>query len=162
MSGRVLYVAFVVFLYVAALLMAVGRIQGKRELPGSMGMAFMGSANGIVSAMMGIGGGVINVPFLSYCSVPVKHAIATAAAIGLPLATVGAAGYALTGLNEANIPSGSIGYINIPIFIGVVSASFLFAPLGAKLAHQLPDRALTIFFASFLFILASRMAYTLI
>ena len=142
--------------------MAIGRIQGQRPLPGKAGMAFMGTINGVISAMMGIGGGVINVPFLSYCSVPVKHAIATAAAIGLPLATMAAAGYALMGMDEANIPPGSIGYINIPIFIGVVSASFLFAPLGAKLAHQLPDRALTIFFAAFLFVLASRMAYTLI
>jgi uncharacterized membrane protein YfcA len=162
MPGDILYVAFIIFLYLAATRLAIGNIRGARQLPGLQGMATMGMINGVVSAMMGIGGGVINVPFFTYCSVPIKRAIATAAAIGLPLATVSAIGFIITGLNETGLPKASIGYVNLPIFASVVSASFVFAPLGAKLAHALPDRALNIFFSFFLYIMASSMVWSLL
>ena len=161
MPGDILYVAFIVFLYAAATRLAVGNIEGVRQLPGLFGMAVMGLLNGVVSAMMGIGGGVINVPFFTYCSVPIKRAIATAAAIGLPLATVSAIGFVITGLNETDLPPASFGYINLPIFASVVSSSVLFAPLGAKLAHALPERVLNIFFSIFLYIMATSMVWTL-
>ena len=162
MPGDVLYVAFIIFLYLAATRLAIGYISGGRSLPRLPGMAMMGTINGIISAMMGIGGGVINVPFFTYCSVPIKRAIATAAAIGLPLATVSAIGFVITGLNETGLPKASLGYINLPIFASVVSASVLFAPLGAKLAHALPERVLNIFFSLFLYIMASSMLWSLL
>lgn len=161
LPGRVLYIAFVVFLVIAALRAAIGTVGGRRKLPGLPGMAGIGLANGIVSSMMGIGGGMINVPFFSYCSMPVRNAVATAAAIGMPLAVVSAISYAIMGLDEAGIPENSIGYINLPIFAGVVSASVLFAPLGAKLAHVIPERALNIFFSLFLFAMVVRMVWPL-
>lgn len=161
MPGKILYVAFIVFLYAAATRLAIGNIVGKHKLPGTPGMAIVGTINGTISAMMGIGGGVINVPFMTYCSVPIKRAIATAASIGLPLAAVSAVGFAITGQNETGIPTASIGYINLPIFASVVSSSILFAPLGARLAHTLPERTLNIFFSIFLYIMASSMAWAL-
>ena len=114
---------------------------------------------GVISALMGIGGGAMHVPFLSYCGVPVKRAIATAAAIGLPLAVSATIGYILGGLDESGTPAGSIGYVNLPVFGGVVAASLIFAPLGTTLAHRLPDLLLRRLFAAFLFLLASRMAF---
>ena len=162
MPGDILYVAFILFLCAAATRLAIGNVKGTRQLPGLTGMATVGTLNGIVSAMMGIGGGVINVPFFTYCSVPIKRAIATAAAIGLPLATVSAIGFVIIGLDETDLPKASLGYINLPIFASVVSASVLFAPLGAKLAHSLPERALNIFFSIFLFVMAGSMAWTLL
>ena len=162
MPGEILYVAFILFLYAAATRLAIGNVVGHHKLPGTPGMAIVGTINGTVSAMMGIGGGVINVPFLTYCSVPIKRAIATAASIGLPLATISAIGFAITGQNEAGIPAASIGYINMPIFASVVASSIVFAPLGARLAHTLPERTLNIFFSIFLFIMATSMAWRLV
>ena len=83
----------------------------------------------------------MHVPFLSYCGVPVKRAIATAAAVGLPLSASATLGYIIGGLDETGIPPASIGYVNLPVFGGVVGASLLFAPLGATLAHPLAQRA---------------------
>jgi len=65
-------------------------------------------------------------------------------------------------MDEAGRPPGSIGYVNLPVFAGVVAASLVFAPLGASLAHRLPDLLLRRLFAGFLFILAARMAYNLL
>jgi uncharacterized membrane protein YfcA len=159
--GDALYVAFIVFLFAISLQMAMSRVSAHRSLPGPGGLAATSSVVGVVSALMGIGGGAMHVPFLSYCGVPVKRAIATAAAVGLPLAVSATIGYIIGGLNEVGIPPGSIGYVNLPVFSGVVAASLLFAPLGATLAHKLPDLLLRRLFAVFLLVLASRMAYKL-
>ncbi len=159
--GEVLYIAFIAFLFAISVQMAMSRVSAHRSLPGSPALAATSVAVGVVSALMGIGGGAMHVPFLSYCGVPVKRAIATAAAVGLPLALSATAGYIIGGLNEADTPPGSIGYVNLPVFGGVVAASLLFAPFGATLAHKLPDLLLRRLFAIFLFVLASRMAYKL-
>jgi uncharacterized membrane protein YfcA len=160
--GDALYLAFIVFLFAVSLQMALGRVSAHRGLPGAAGLASASTAVGVVSALMGIGGGAMHVPFLSYCGVPVKRAIATAAAVGLPLAVSATIGYIVGGLDEAGIPPGSIGYVNLPVFGGVVAASLVFAPLGATLAHKLPDLLLRRLFAALLFVLAGRMAYNLI
>lgn len=157
--GDMLYVGFIVFLFAVALQMATSRVGAHRALPGRRGIALVSTGVGAISALMGIGGGALHVPFLSYCGVPVKRAIATAAAVGLPLAVSATAGYLVGGLDEAGRPPGSVGYVNLPVFGGVVAASLVFAPLGAMLAHRLPDQLLRRLFAGFLFILASRMAY---
>ena len=91
-----------------------------------------------------------------------KQAIATAATIGFPLALASSLGFVVTGLDESGLPPLSLGYVNLPAFGGVVAASILFAPLGARLAHQLPDKLLKRVFAVFLFLLALRMAYALL
>ncbi|MDJ0738370.1 MAG: sulfite exporter TauE/SafE family protein [Gammaproteobacteria bacterium] len=160
--GHALYVAFIVFLFAVSVQMALSRVGAHRGLPGRPGLAAASTTVGVVSALMGIGGGAMHVPFLSYCGVPVKRAIATAAAVGLPLAVSATLGYVIGGLDETGIPPGSIGYVNLPVFGGVVAASLLFAPLGAMLAHKLPDLLLRRLFAAFLFVLASRMAYGLL
>lgn len=160
--GSVLYLAFIVFLFAISLQMALARVSAHRSLPSTAMLAGTASGVGVVSALMGIGGGAMHVPFLSYCGVPVKRAIATAAAIGLPLAASATLGYVFGGMDEAGRPAGSFGYINLPVFAGVVAASLLFAPLGANLAHRLPDLLLRRLFAGFLFILAARMTYNLL
>jgi hypothetical protein len=135
--GDALYIAFILFLFAISAQMAMGRVGAHRALPGKAGLVAVSTVVGTLSALMGIGGGAMHVPFLSYCGIPVKRAIATAAAVGLPLALSASAGYIVGGLNEQGIPAGSIGYVNLPVFGGVVAASLLFAPLGATLAHKL-------------------------
>ncbi|MCB1802668.1 MAG: sulfite exporter TauE/SafE family protein [Gammaproteobacteria bacterium] len=158
--GDVLYIAFIVFLFAVSIQMALGRVSAHRGLPGRVGLAATSTTVGVISALMGIGGGALHVPFLSYCGVPVKRAIATAAAVGLPLSVSATIGYIIGGLDEQGIPPASLGYVNLPVFGGVVAASLLFAPLGAMLAHKLPDQLLRRLFAVFLFALASRMAWS--
>ncbi len=159
--GEVLYGAFILFMFVVSAQMALSRVSAHRTLPGTLGLAGVSTGVGVISALMGIGGGSLNVPFLSFCGVPIKRSIATAAAIGLPIAVSATIGYIVGGLNEEGLPSVSLGYVNLPVFGGVVAASLLFAPLGATLAHRLPDQLLRRFFAIFLFILASRMSFNL-
>ena len=161
-SAHWLTLGIVVFLILVSLQMAMGPMSAGRDLPGSWALRSVSGLVGVISALVGIGGGSMHVPYLSRCGVPVKQAIATSAAIGLPLALASSLGFMITGLDEAHLPPHSLGYVNFPAFAGVVAASILFAPLGAHLAHRLPDRVIKRLFALFLFLLALRMAFKLL
>lgn len=96
-------------------------------------------------------------PFLSWRGVAPVQAIATAAAIGLPIALAGTAGYVVTGLQAANLPPWSIGYVVVPALVGIVVASVLVAPLGARVAHKLHPATLRRIFAVLLAVFGLRM-----
>jgi len=128
-----------------------------RQLPGLLGTTSAGSGIGVISAIVGIGGGTLTVPFLVWCNTNMHKAVATSAACGLPIALAGAVAYTLTGLNEVNLPAGAVGYIYWPAFVGIVLTSILFAPLGARLAHRLPVTVLKKVFAVLLAVLGVRM-----
>lgn len=159
--GEILYIAFILFMFIVSAQMVLSRVSAHRSLPGRLGLTGFSTGVGIISALMGIGGGSMNVPFLSFCGVPIKRSIATAAAIGFPVSVSATLGYIVGGRNESGLPPVSLGYVNLPVFGSVVAASLLFAPLGAMLAHKLPNQLLRRLFAIFLFVLASRMIFNL-
>lgn len=128
-----------------------------RSLPGAAGMGVAGGVVGTVSSILGIGGGTLTVPFLVWCNVPLRTAVATSAACGLPIAVAGATGFVVTGWNAPGLPAEASGYLHWPAFAGIVVASMAFAPLGAKLAHTLPVADLRRYFALFLAVLGVRM-----
>lgn len=128
-----------------------------RGLLGRWGMGAAGATIGTLSALVGVGGGTLTVPFLLWCNVTIQRAIATAAACGLPIAVAGAAGFVLSGWGHAQLPPLSSGYLYWPALLGVSTASVLAAPLGARLAHSLPTPLLKRLFALLLLALALRM-----
>jgi uncharacterized protein len=128
-----------------------------RELPGARGLFFAGAIIGAVSSLLAAGGAFLTIPFLAWCRVPLRRAIGTAAANGLPIAIAGAAGYVVHGVHVAGLPSPSVGYIYLPALALVVATSMLAAPLGARLAHRLPIKQLRTLFAILLYGFAVRM-----
>jgi uncharacterized membrane protein YfcA len=164
LASRTLQWMFVVFMFAVSAQFSRGTTAtgAHRTLPGLFGMSLAGTLIGVASALFGIGGGSMSVPFMTWCSVPVKRAIGTSAAIGLPIAVSGAVGFLVAGLDEPGRPPWSIGYIVLPAFASVVVASTLSAPLGAKLAHRLSDATLRRLFALFVALLALRMLWGLL
>ncbi len=128
-----------------------------RQLPGAMAMAGTGTVIGAVSAIVGIGGGTMTVPFLVWCNVNIRKAVATSAAVGLPIALAGSSGYILVGIGDQRLSSWATGYVYWPAFLAIISTSLLFAPLGAKLAHRMPIPTLKKVFALLLLVLGVRM-----
>lgn len=120
------------------------------RLPNTPGLSVVGVGIGTVSTIVGIGGGTLTVPFLSWCKVSIHHAIATSAACGIPIAIAGSLGFIVVGLGTTTLPDYSTGFVYWPAFSGVILTSMLFAPLGAKLAHRLSKSKLTRIFAVFL------------
>ena len=144
-------------LFVAAQMLLVSRYRARFELPGFIGLTFAGGGIGLVSAIIGIGGGTLTVPFLVWCRVPMIQAVATSAACGLPIAVAGALGFMLTGWGAAGLPAWSTGYLYWPAWLGIVVASSLTAGLGARLAHSLPAARLRQLFALLLLGMGMKM-----
>jgi uncharacterized membrane protein YfcA len=158
MPTKSLRVFFGVFELLVAVQIAFGLMAAPhRKLPQTAGMTLVGAAIGAVSAVVGIGGGTMTVPFLVWCNISMRQAVATSSACGLPIAVAGAVGFVVTGWNETALPAGSSGYVYWPAFAGIAAASLLFAPLGAHLAHTLPTVLLRRVFAVFLAVLGVRM-----
>lgn len=158
MSADTLRIAFASFMLLVAFQMSLSKPPPPhRHLPGPVGMSLAGLIIGTVSSLMGVGGGSMSVPFLTWCNVAVRNAVATSAAIGLPIALGGASGFIIMGWGENDLPPWSIGYVNLPAYLGIVIASTLFAPLGAALAHRLPAIVLKRIFAIFLVIMSTRL-----
>lgn len=112
-------------------------------------MCPMGLCIGMISAVLGIGGGLIMVPFLIAMHSPLKNAISTSAATGFLIALVGAISFFYLGLKHKPL-DGSFGYIYVPAFIFIGAASIFTAPMGAKQAHRLPSSVLRRIFGIFL------------
>lgn len=117
------------------------------NMPGPLGKTIAGSVIGFFSSIFGIGGGSLSVPYFSWTQIPIKNAVATSAACGLPIAISGAIVYAIQGLNIDGLPKYNVGFIYLPAFFGIVITSIVFAKVGAKLAYQLPSEALKIYFS---------------
>jgi uncharacterized membrane protein YfcA len=153
-----LRVFFALFeLTVAGLLWWNRQPAAHRGLPGMAGMGAAGGVIGAVSSIVGIGGGTLTVPFLMWCNVHLRQAVATSAACGLPIALAGSLAFVITGWDEPRLPAGATGYLYWPALAGIALASMLTAPLGARLAHRLPVATLRKYFALFLALLGVRM-----
>ena len=106
-----------------------------------------GGVIGWASAIFGIGGGSLTVPFLVWRSVVVQKAVATSAACGFPIAIAGAVVFMVTGWHEKQLPEWSLGFVYLPALFGIALTSVFFARFGAKLAHKLSPLLLKRLFA---------------
>ncbi len=153
-----LEVFYAIFLTAVCVRMLIDRpTEACGALPGSTGLAAAGAGIGLLSGVVGIGGGSLSVPYLLRSGVVIHRAVGTSAAIGAPIAISGAVGYAVNGLGAEDLPAHAVGYVYLPALFGVALVSVCFAPLGAALAHRTPVRRLKRWFAAFLLVVAARM-----
>jgi len=161
LDSRILAVVFFVFVTYSAMQMILDKKpRPSRKLPARTGMFAGAGIIGVISSLVGAGGGVVSIPLMVLCNVPMRNAVGTSAALGLPIALAGAAGYAYTGLGEQNLPAMSLGYVYLPALAGIVIGTFVTVPIGAWLAHSMPVKRLKQVFALILFALAARMLWS--
>jgi uncharacterized membrane protein YfcA len=161
LPSGILRQAFGIFELLVALQMGFGwRPDPQRELPRPMAMGIIGAFIGSVSSFLGVAGGTLVVPFLTWCNVVMQRAVGTAAACGIPIAVAGSTGFIWLGWGEGSLASGSAGYVYVPALLSVAAASVLFAPVGAWLAHRASPQVLKKGFALFLAILGVWMLGT--
>ena len=119
----------------------------RRPPPATPGLVAAGGIIGWASAIFGIAGGSLTVPFLVWRSTDMKKAVATSAACGVPIALAAAIGYVVTGWGMQGLPAWSTGFVYWPAVAGLAATSMLFARVGAKLAHRLNPLLLKRLFA---------------
>ncbi|GFM80753.1 UPF0721 transmembrane protein [Pseudomonas cichorii] len=140
-----------VFALLVALQMALDlRPKASRSVPGKPGLAAAGVVIGWASAIFGIGGGSLTVPFLTWRSVSMQQAVATSAACGFPIALASAISFMILGWHDPLLPPHSLGFVYLPALLGIAVTSMFFARFGARLAHKLSPRLLKRLFAALL------------
>ena len=158
LSSELLATIFGSFLLLNGLRMVMNlKSKPHRQLPSTVPLGIAGSVMGALSTLVGIGGGTITVPYMTWHNVPIKNAIALGSACGLPIALFGAFSFAVIGAQAANLPDSNIGYINIPAFLGISCTSLFAATLGVHLSHTVPTEALKKFFSVILIIVGVKM-----
>ncbi|MEM1236796.1 MAG: sulfite exporter TauE/SafE family protein [Pseudomonadota bacterium] len=161
LRSEALQLIFGVLAMVVGLYMALGREHWR--LGASLPMGWLGRAIGFVmgllSVLMGIGGGSFGVPTMALYGVPIHRAVATAAGFGVAIAAPSVIGFLFVSVDAATRPPATIGAINLIGFAIIVPMTILTAPWGVKLAHSLPSGRLKRVFGFFLLLVAANMAW---
>jgi uncharacterized membrane protein YfcA len=163
-SSTVFKLLFVVFAALVALKLIFGRENWKiaDQLPGTATTATAGLGIGVISALMGIGGGAYSAMFLTLYGVNIHRAVATSSGVGVLISIPGIIGYMIAGWpQQALMPPLSVGYVSFLAAALFAPPSVLAAPYGAKLAHSWPRRRLEIAFAVFLLVVSFRFLASL-
>lgn len=116
-----------------------------------------GGVIGLLSSLVGIGGGSLSVPYLSARGLPVHRAVGSAAAGGIPIAWAGAIGFVVAGWHAQDVPAPHLGYVSLSAFVTLAAASVICAPLGVRVAHRLSPVMLKRAFALLLLVVGARM-----
>ena len=120
---------------------------------------FFGFLAGFISAPMGIGGAVMNVPILKFFGYSINNAIGSAAAIGFLIASFGAIGFVITGSYlDVSLPL-SIGFLNIPSFLIFIPITMFMARIGARTVHKIDKQRISKYFGVFLIIIGSKFLF---
>ncbi len=159
--SRVLAIVFATLAFLVALKMLL--VPESRnltdEVPHGPFVPIIPTAIGCFSSMMGIGGGTFSVMTLTLFNEPIHRAVGTAALLGLVISVPGMLGFVAAGWNDVRLPPGSIGYVSLVGFACIAPATFLAAPLGARIAHAFEAKRLKMLFGAFLVIAALRLFY---
>lgn len=140
------------------------------DMPGKLIMNAYGWLIGVLSSLMGIGGGQLSNLFMTFYGRPIHQAVATSSGLGVLISIPGALGYIYAGWPRAaeypdvaalQFPL-SLGYVSLVGLILFVPTSVLTAPLGARLAHALSKRKLEVAFGIFLLLISLRFLISLI
>lgn len=162
-SGVAMRWIWVVFGTLLAIKTALGSDFGRLadDVPRPPVLEGFGFLIGGASTLMGIGGATFTVPLMTVCGRPILQAIGTATGIGAVIALPGLVGYMVAGYGVPNLPPLSIGYVNLAALL-IIPVSMVAAPLGVRMAHGIPKRALELAFAAFIACVVARFVVSLV
>lgn len=149
-----------IVLYAAGQMIIGFKPHASRQMPGAGAQFVFGVMVGAVGALVAASGGFLSIPFMVWHNMPMKRAIGTSSGIGVPIAVVGAITYLGSGMQATGLPPFSVGYVNLPALIGIVSCTMLFAPLGARVATNLEVGKLKRVYGIYLLVIAVKMLHS--
>jgi len=169
---RLFKIVFVMVAWSAAARLLLARDTWKLgdDVPKGPLMKFYGFFVGLLSTLMGVGGGLFANLLMTFYGRPIHQAVATSSALAILISIPGAIGYVYAGWPAAaNFPGVTalqlpfaIGYVSLIGAVLVTPTSLLTAPLGVRAAHAMSKRALEVAFGLYLFIVGSRFVISLL
>ncbi len=159
--SRVLAIVFATLaLFVAAKLVLFPDVRSLRDsVPKGPLVPSLLTMIGCASSMMGIGGGVFSVMTLTIFGVGIHRAVGTAALFGLAISLPATVGFIVAGWGDPRVPAGNLGYVSLIGFAAIAPATILTAPIGARIAHALSEKKLSVLFGLFLVVASARLFY---
>ena len=158
-KSLLIFFSIIVYFLGTYLLLLKERMKEIKKKFGFYQKTIFGFISGFVSAPMGIGGAIMNVPILRHFGYPINIAIGSSAAIGFIIALFGAIGFLISGsFIQANLPL-SLGFINIPTFLIFVPVTTFMARIGANTAHTINKIKLQKLFGIFLYVVGTVFLY---
>jgi uncharacterized protein len=165
-------IVFVMVAYSAAARLLLARESWKfgDDFPRGPLMKIYGFVVGLLSTLMGVGGGLFSNLLMTFYSRPIHQAVATSSALAVLISIPGALGYIYAGWPAAarypdvaalQLPF-AIGYVSLIGAVLVMPTSLLTAPLGVKAAHAMSKRTLEMAFGCYLFVVGSRFVISLL
>lgn len=131
-------------------------------LPGKGILRVYGTVIGLISALMGIGGGAVSNLVMTLHNVPIHRAVSTSAGVGVLIAIPGAIGYMFAGWRAPGLPADAIGFVSLATLIMTIPTTLLTTRIGVRLAHKLSRHHLETAFGLFLVLVSLRFLYTLL
>lgn len=131
------------------------------DLPRNPSRFAVGSFIGLVSTLMGIGGGVLNNTFMTLFNRPMHQAVGTSAGVGVLIAIPGFFGYVWAGWDKAGLPPFSTGFVNWLTLLLIIPITLVVTPYGVRLAHALSKKTLEMTFGLYMLIVAGRFFWSL-
>ena len=160
LSGTDLQLLLGCFLIVVGLQMLISLPQGQfRHQLRQPDLVLAGGGIGGLSAVFGIGGGSLTIPFLRYFGVGMHQAVGSSAACGFFIALFSTLLYSLSSSDTGHLPAATLGYIFIPAWLGIILTSVPFARIGALVAHRLNERLLSRLFGGLLIGVGTRFIW---
>jgi uncharacterized membrane protein YfcA len=162
-SGTILKALWIVCATTLAAKMALGREEWRlgETLPSTRAIDAAAFSIGVVSTLMSIGGGMFVVTLLTLYGMPLLNAVATSSGVGPLIAIPGMLGYVWAGWGNPLLPPLSLGYVSVIGAAIIIPASVIAAPYGVRAAHGMSRRTLELAFATFLALVALRLAVSL-
>jgi len=158
-KALLIFFTIVVYFLGTYLLNFKGKTENLKTNFNLLSRIIFGFISGFISAPMGIGGAVMNVPILRYFGYTINTAIGSAAAIGFIIALFGAIGFLITGsFLKVNLPF-SIGFINIPAFLIFIPITMFMARVGANAVHKIDKSKIQNLFGIFLYVVGTIFLY---
>lgn len=154
-STQFLKYTFAIFSLIITFWLAFYSDSTKTIVPSKKGFFGAGYFLGFISGIVGIG--TLTVPFLKKCGLDIRNSVATSSACSLVIGIIGAITYIVMGWNITDLPSGTIGYVYYPIFLPMAVTSLIFSPIGAKISHVIPKKALKTFYCILTLIVSIKM-----
>ncbi|MCP4178612.1 MAG: sulfite exporter TauE/SafE family protein [bacterium] len=161
-SSNSLILAFGVIVLILAGYVWLGKGQSlsKQKHVSNKKFHIAGLVIGIVGGIFGIN--PITVPFFKNIGMDMRTAIGTSLVVGTIMAVGIAIMYVITGIGVSGLPKYSTGYIDWFLVIPISIAGSLFAPLGAKLAHSIPQSTLKILYGVLLVVVGVNMIISVV
>ncbi len=164
LPGRHLRVVFALVVIAAGILLLIeSEAESQKKLtltskPSTLGFIGIGLASGVISALAGVGGGVITIPAMYYLlRVPLKLTIGTSSATVILTAIFSVAGYISSGIGHADLPRWSLGFVDLQRGGALILGTLLWARIGAVASFKTHPYHLRILFSLFIIALSIYM-----